>query len=402
MTKPIAADQRAVRRYEIRVAETQLDAIRERVSAFRWEAWSDAPDASDWRYGPPASFMRPLCEYWANDYDWRAQEREMNALQHFITTLDDIDIHFVREEGSGAEAVPLLIAHGWPYSFHSYSRLVEKLAHPERHGGRVEDAFSVVVPSYPGYDFSGRPRQPMGPRAIAFLFDKLMARLGYDRYMVHGGDWGAQVTSLLGFHRPDRIIGIHSTAVALREAEATHLSGEAPADATAEQKSFVAAEYAIWQREGAYSQLHRTKPAKLGYAMFDSPVGTAAWIVEAYKAWSDCADRPFEELFSFDQLLTEVMLYLVTDAFPTSIWIYGAKRHEERTLPAGKRVMVPTALAAFRDPVFPVPPRQVAERSHNVVQYSAMPFGGHFPFYEAPDLLIDDLRNFRKAVTKSR
>lgn len=229
-------------------------------------------------------------------------------------------VRYVHERGSGDAPTPLLIAHGWPYSFHSYDRLVDQLAHPERHGGRVEDAFSVVIPSYPGYDFSARPPVPMGPHAIAMLFDGLMATLGYHRYVAHGGDWGAHVTSLLGLHRPERVIGIHSTALAMREAGAEQLTGEAPADASEEERAFVAAEAAIWRREGAYSQLHATKPAKLGYAMLDSPVGVAAWIVEAFHAWSDRSSRSFEELFTSDQLLTEVMLYLGTDAFPTSIF----------------------------------------------------------------------------------
>ena len=232
----------------------------------------------------------------------------MNALPQFITRIDEIDIHFLHERGSGPIPVPLLIAHGWPYSFHSYDGIVDQLAHPERHGGRAEDAFSVVTPTYPGYDFSGRTHEPMDPLAIAFLFDKLMARLGYDRYVVHGGDWGAHITSLLGFHLPDHVMGIHSTALILREAGAQQLTGEVPGDATEEERAFVAMEYAIWKREGAYSQLQATKPAKLSYAMMDSPVGVAAWIVEAFHAWSDRRERNFAELFTFDQLLTEVML----------------------------------------------------------------------------------------------
>ena len=384
--------------YNIEIASTRLDNIRERVRAFRWDAWSEPADAGDWRYGPPSFFMRELCDYWLNQYDWRRHEQAMNALPQFITPIDDVRVHFLHEQGSGLNPAPLLIAHGWPYSFHSYAGLVDRLAHPERHGGRVEDAFSVVIPSYPGYDFSSRPPDPMGPLTTAFLFDKLMARLGYDRYLVHGGDWGAHITSLLGLHRPDRVIGIHSTGLALREAGAEQLSGKVPSGATDEQRAFVASEYAIWKREGAYSQLHATKPAKLGYAMMDSPVGLAAWIVEAFHAWSDRRQRSFAELFTFDQLLTEVMLYLVTDAFPTSTWIYGAKRHEAMTLAPGQRVTTPTGLAAFPDPVFPMPPRQVAQQSHNVVQYTEMPFGGHFPFYEAPNLLIKDLRDFRRLV----
>jgi pimeloyl-ACP methyl ester carboxylesterase len=384
--------------YRIDISDSRLDMIRERIRAFRWNAWIEPPDAADWRYGPPAAFMRELCDYWLNQYDWRQHERAMNEWPHFTTLLDDLDIHFVHEQGSGPSSIPLLIAHGWPYSFHSYDGLIDRLAHPERHGGLVEDAFSVVIPSYPGYDFSGRPQRPMGPLAIALLFDKLMSRLGYDRYLVHGGDWGAHITSLLGFHLPDRVMGIHSTALALREAGAEQLSGEVPNDATEEQRAFVGREQAIWQQEGAYSQLHATKAAKIGYAMMDSPVGLAAWIVEAFHAWSDRSKHSFAELFTPDQLLTEVMLYLVTDAFPTSIWIYGAKRQEAMTLPPGQTVIVPTGLAAFPDPVFPMPPRQVAQRSHNLVQYTEMPFGGHFPFYEAPELLIEDIRQFRKIV----
>ena len=388
--------------YRIDVATARLDMIQDRVRAFRWDALSEPADASDWRYGPPLIFMRELCDYWLTHYDWRQQEHAMNALPHFLTTLDDLDIHFIHEQGSGPNPAPLLIAHGWPYSFHSYDGMIDQLAHPERHGGRVEDAFSVVIPSYPGYDFSSRPREPMGPLAIAFLFNKLMTRLGYDRYIVHGGDWGAHITSLLGLHLPDRMVGIHSTALVLREAGAEQLSGKVPSDASDEQRAFAASEYEIWQREGAYSQLHATKPAKLGYAMMESPVGLAAWIVEAFHAWSDRRKRSFAELFTFDQLLTEVMLYLVTDAFPTSTWIYGAKRHEAMTLGPDQRVEVPTGLAAFPDPVFPMPPRQMAQRSHNVVQYTEMSLGGHFPFYEAPDLLIEDLRNFRTLVVPLR
>ena len=399
MTNPAASDPSAVRPFQIHVPDEALDRIRSRVRAFRWDAWAEPDDAADWRYGPPASFMRALCAYWSDGYDWRSHERSMNAMARFATTVDVVDIYFVHERGSGDDPVPLLIAHGWPYSSHSYDDLVGPLAHPEQHGGRIDEAFSVVIPSYPGYDFSSRPPQPLGPLAIALLFDKLMSKLGYDRYAVHGGDWGAHVTSLLGFHRPERVIGIHSTALCLREAGAEQLSGKAPADAGAEERAFAAGEYAIWQREGAYSQVHATKPAKLGYAMIDSPVGAAAWIVEAFHAWSDRSERSFEEVFTLDQLLTEVMLYVVTDAFPTSTWIYGAKRFEQATLPVGRRVEVQTALAAFRDPVFPMPPREVAQRSHNVVRYSELPRGGHFPFYEAPDLLMKDLRGFRRLTT---
>ncbi len=390
----------SMRPFRVNIAEDRLSSIQQRVKAYRWNALSEPLGADVWRYGPPIAWMRELCAYWAESYDWRVQEQAMNTVPHFLTTVSGVDLHFVHERGSGTNPRALLVAHGWPYSFHSYTHLVDQLCHPERHGGRIEDAFSVVIPSYPGYDFSARPAEPMGPRAIAFLFDELMGRLGYDRYVVHGGDWGAHITSLLGFHRPERVEGIHTMALALRESGAEQLTGKTPPDASEEEKAFVADEYARWQQEGAYSQLHATKPVKLAYAMLDSPVGVAAWIIEAFYAWSDQTERSFEDLFTRDQLLTEVMLYLVTDAFPTSTWIYGAKRQEERTLPPGRRVEVPTAVAAFRDPVFPMPPRAVAEKSHHVVRYAQLPRGGHFPFYEAPDLLVEDLRAFSRHLAR--
>ncbi len=395
---PRSDDASRPRPFRIDVPGATLDRLRERVAAYRWDIMPEPAGSRDWRDGPPVSFMRELCRYWHDGYDWRAQERLINAVPHYRAKLQGLDLHFVHEPGSGTAPRPLLIAHGWPYSFHSYGHLVDRLAHPERHGGRVEDAFSVVIPSYPGYDFSDRPATPIGPRAIALLFDELMDVLGYDRYVVHGGDWGAHVTSLLGLHRPARVAGIHSLGVALRDAGAEQLTGEVAADASDEEKAFVAAEMALWSREGAYSQIQATKPAKLAFAMADSPVGVAAWIVEAFHAWSDRRARRFEEIFTRDQLLTEIMLYLVTDAFATSIWIYGAKRGEEMTLPAGRRVEVPTGLSAFPDPVFPMPPRAVADKSHNVVRYATMDAGGHFPFYEAPDALIDEIRAFSRLL----
>jgi pimeloyl-ACP methyl ester carboxylesterase len=397
-TSPRPDDSSIPRPFQLEVSDETLERIRERVGVYRWDVMPEPLNAGNWRHGPPVSFMRELCLYWKDGYDWRAQERLINAVPHYKAKVQGLDIHFVHERGSGVAPRPLLIAHGWPYSFHSYGPLVERLAHPERHGGRLEDAFSVVIPSYPGYDFSERPTMPMGPCAIALLFDDLMDILGYDRYVVHGGDWGAHVTSLLGLHRPERVAGIHSLGIALRDASAEQLTGNVASSASNEEKSFVASEMTMWSGEGAYSQIHATKPAKLAFAMMDSPVGVAAWIVEAFHAWSDRRDRPFSEIFTRDQLLTEIMLYLVTDAFATSIWIYGAKHSEEMTIPAGRRVEVPTGLSSFPDPVFPMPPRAVAEKSHNVVHYSTMGAGGHFPFYEAPDALIEEIRTFSRLL----
>lgn len=243
-----AADESAPQRFRVDVPQEVLERIRQRVASYRWNALPEVPGAGDWRSGPPVAFMRELCAYWVDGYDWREQERAMNAVPHFLAEVDAVDIHFVHERGSGPSPMPLLIAHGWPYSFHSYSHLLDRLAHPERHGGRAEEAFDVVVPSYPGYDFSQRPAAPMGPRAVGFAFDALMRRLGYDSYVVHGGDWGAHITSLLGLHRPERVAGIHTTAIALRDATAEQLTGQVAEDATTQEKAFVADEARRWRR----------------------------------------------------------------------------------------------------------------------------------------------------------
>ena len=247
--------------FQIDVPDATLQRIRRRVGAYRWDAMPQPVGSADWRGGPPVSFMRALCRYWHDEYNWRAQERVINAVPHYKAQVRGLDIHFVHKRGSGATPRPLLLAHGWPYSFHSYSHLIDRLAHPERHGGRMEDAFSVVIPSYPGYDFSQRPTMPMGPREIALLFDDLMDILGYDRYVVHGGDWGAHVTSLLGFQRPQRVAGIHSLGIALRHASAEQLTGKVASDASDEEKAFVASEMATWSREATVLAVKRLSRA---------------------------------------------------------------------------------------------------------------------------------------------
>lgn len=173
--------------FKITVSEEKLNQIRERVRDFPWSSLSEPAGSDEWQYGPPIEFMRDLCAYWISDYSWREAEAAMNAVPHFMCEINGTSLHFIYERGSGTSPRPLLIAHGWPYSFHSYTHLVERLAHPERFGGLEEDAFTVVIPSYPGYDFSGRPQVPIGPQKIAMMFDELMSVLGHDKYMAHGG-----------------------------------------------------------------------------------------------------------------------------------------------------------------------------------------------------------------------
>ncbi|MBW0445118.1 epoxide hydrolase [bacterium M00.F.Ca.ET.228.01.1.1] len=386
--------------FRVNIPDEDLARIGERIKSFRWDHFLEPYEATEWRYGPPAAWMRTLCNYWLTDYQWRDAERNINTVEHCLAKIGDQEIHVIHERGSGACPRPLLLVHGWPYSFASYLHLIEPLAHPERFGGNRDDAFSVVIPSLPGFGFSPPPVAPVGPRRIASIFNQLMTdTLGYDEYLVHGGDWGSAVAEMLGLHHPANIRGIHLTMLSVRHHGAAPRTGSVGAAPGPTERSFAAREAELWKNESAYARIQATKPLKLAYSMFDSPVGVAAWIAEAFHAWSDLSQRPFSDAISMDRLLTEIMLYLVTDNFGPSTWIYVAEQLEGyQTLAQGQRIDVPVALAAYRDPVFPMPPREVASLSHSVVRYTTMPTGGHFPFYEDPDALTDDLRDFARQL----
>jgi microsomal epoxide hydrolase len=382
--------------FTIKIPDATLTRIQDRVAAFRWEAFAEPDDADDWRYGPPRAFMRSLCEHWLTHYDWRASERNMNTLPHFTTVVDSQTLHLVLERGSGPSPQPLLLLHGWPYSFHSFSALVAQLAHPERFGGHEREAFTVIVPSLPGYGFSPPPAFPTGPRWIANLLDQIMVTmLGFDQYLVHGGDWGSATACMLGLHHAGHVAGLHLNMSSVRHHGAPPRSNRCPDDASEEERAFAALEHSLWQKESAYARIQATRPLKLAYAMADSPVGIAAWIAEAFHAWADLRHRSFEDAIPRDALLDEIMLYLVTDTANPSSWIYVAEGIENyQSLPEGRRIEAPTAFAAYPDPVFPMPPRAVLERAHRVVRHTVMPQGGHFPFYEDPAGLLGDLRQF--------
>lgn len=390
--------------YEINIPNEKIDDIRQPVSSFPWHSFlspGTRPDGEDWGYGPPPVYMRSLCDHWLNKYDWQKRQARMNDLPHFMVTIEGLDVHFVHERGSGDGNLPVLLLHGWPYTFHSFHHMVQELAHPERFGGKAADSVDVIVPSMPGYDFSSPPSRPIGPRVIADMYDELMVEvLGYNRYIAHGGDWGSYVAERLGYDHGDHCSGIHLTMISVRHHGAAPKSSQVPSDATDEEKAFVDDEMRRWIPQSPYARLQSTVPMKLGYAMADSPVGVAAWIIEAFHAWSDLSHgKRFEELYPFDDLLDEVMLYLVTDSFHTSTWLYVGEAEEgSNTLPPGERIGVPVSILALPDPVFPMLPRAVAERSHRVVRYEHVDHGGHFPFYEARRELVADLQVFLKGA----
>ena len=377
------------RPFTIAVADDVLADIRARVAAFPWH---EAPEGGGWSHGTDLGYMRELAAYWLDAYDWRAAEASFNRLPQFVAAVDGLDIHYIHVRGSGRNPLPLLVCHGWPGSVFEFLEIAEPLAHPERFGGDAEDGFDVVAPSLPGYGWSGKPARPLGPRAVAGLLARLMGDvLGYERFVAQGGDWGAAIASWLGFEHAPPCIGAHVNMMGVRAA------GVAPESEA--EKAWARTARRVFAAEGSYLRQQATRPQTLSYAMMDSPVGVAAWIVEKFRGWSDIAAGDIESAYTKDQLLTNVMVYLVTRTFNTASWIYyGHREAGDGFLPAGGRVDVPVGVAAFPAEFILWPPRSYVERAYNVVRWTDMPRGGHFAALEAPDLLMREMRAFARPL----
>lgn len=373
--------------FHLDVPERTLDQIRKRVADFPWH---EMPDDGGWEYGANLDYMKELCAYWINEFDWRKQERSINRFSQFTTPIHGIDLHFIHEKGSGPSPLPLIISHGWPGSVVEFLDIIDPLAHPERFGGSADDAFDVVAPSLPGFGFSGPPARPIGPRKIASMFDELMTNtLQYNRYLAQGGDWGGAISSWLGLNHANSCCGIHINIMTMR-----HPDGPVGAEEEAWAIEFEREQLT----ENGYRTQQATKPQTLSYAMMDSPVGVAAWLTEKYRSWSDIDGDDLESVHSKDSMLTNIMVYLVTRTFNTASWIYYGRREEGGRILSqeGKRVEVPTAAALFPKEILSWPPRSYVKRVYNVTQWTEMPRGGHFAALEQPNLLIDDIREFAK------
>ncbi len=378
-----------IRPFRIDVPDDVLDRIRTRLAEYPWH---EMPDDGGWAYGANLDYMKELCAYWLDEFDWRQHECAINHFSHFTASIDSIDLHFIHEKGSGPAPLPLIISHGWPGSVVEFLDIIEPLAHPERFGAAGAVAFDVIAPSLPGFGFSGRPQRPIGPRKMAGLFDKLMTEiLGYDGYLAQGGDWGGAVSTWLGFDHAPACRAIHLNIMTMR-----HPGGPRGS----EEEAWAVAFEREQMMENGYRTQQATKPQTLSYAMMDSPVGVAAWIVEKFNSWSDTADSNIESAHSKDSLLTNIMVYLVTGTFNTASWIYYGRREEGgRVLsPDGERVEVPTAAALFPAEILSWPPRSYVERVYNIARWTEMPRGGHFAALEQPDLLVDDIRAFARTL----
>ena len=375
--------------FRIDVPDKTLAQIRTQVADYPWH---EMPDDGGWAYGTPLGYMKELCAYWLNEFDWRKQEAAINRFSHFIAPVQGIDLHFIQEKGDGPSPLPLIISHGWPGSIVEFLDIIQPLAHPQRFGGSTDDAFDVIVPSLPGFGFSGRPGRPIGPRKMAELFNRLMIDvLGYSNYLAQGGDWGGAISSWLGFEHAPACQAIHINILTMRHPDGPHGPEEEAWAVQFERDQLL---------ENGYRTQQATKPQTLSYAMMDSPGGVAAWIIEKFNSWSDTDGDNIESAHTKDSLLTNIMVYLVTKTFNTASWIYYGRREEGGRLLStdNRRVEVPTAAALFPAELLAWPPRSYVERLYNITHWSEMPRGGHFAALEEPELLIDDIRAFARTL----
>jgi len=377
----------AAEQFAIRISDAVLADLARRIDTTRWP---DELENAGWEYGSNLAYMRSLAEYWRHSYDWRREEAILNRLPQFRLAIEGFHIHFVHVRGKGPAPLPLIVTHGWPGRFVEMLKLIRLLTDLTAHGGSAEDAFDVIVPSLPGYGFSDRPgERGMDPKKIATLWVRLMEELGYKRFGAQGGDWGSIISIALGLDHAKRMIGIHLNYIAGRFLLGGTMNAQ-PDDEIA--SAYLEQLRGWWDAEGGYSHEQTTKPQTLGFGLNDSPVGLAAWIIEKFRTWSDCAGD-VESVFTRDQLLTNIMLYWVTQTAPSSARLYYESRQRPLSLSRSNRVEPPVAVAVFPKEIA-MPPRALAERGLNIARWTEMPKGGHFAAMEQPELLAKDLREF--------
>lgn len=378
--------QTQVQPFEIHIPQSTLDDLQARLRLTRW---TDEAEGAGWDMGTNLSYLQELVAYWQEGYDWRRHEAALNQFSHFKANVDGLDIHFIHERGKGPNPTPILLTHGWPDSFYRFHKLIPMLTDPERFGGKAEESFDVIVPSLPGFGFSGH--QALPGVAVADVWARLMRDvLGYGMFVAAGGDLGTDVTKALALKYPAAVTAIHLTDVGFPNGT------EDFSTLTPAERAYAGQCQQWWYTEGAYNMLQSTKPRTLGHALNDSPVGLAAWMVEKFHAWSD-NQGDVEQRFSKDELLTHIMLYWVTETIHSSMRMYLENTRAIYAYGGGpkptERVEVPTAVAAFPGEMVVIP-RDWAARHVNLQRFTEMPRGGHFAAHEEPELFAADLRAF--------
>lgn len=381
----------AAKPFEVAITDALLADMRARIRNARW---SEDFGNADWRYGVEGSWLRAMVDYWADGFDWRAQEAAINAVPNFIVTIDGVTVHFLHIAGTGKNPIPLLLTHGWPWTFWDYRAVIGPLTDPAAHGAPGAQSFSLIIPSLPGFGFSSPLRRAVTVADIVHLWTKLMTQvLGYGRFMAGGGDFGAFVTSHLAHAYPDLVRGAY---IMFPNVPGIVPGSSLPADFAPEEQWMVEENKLASGKLASHMTVHQHDPQTLAYALADSPIGCAAWLWERRRAWSDCGGDVLSA-FTRDELCTLASIYWLTNTIGTSMRLYWDQNDQGFASiidPTRQPVIaVPTGYAVFPKENIHMP-RRVIEEHVNLRHYSVMPRGGHFGVAEQPQLVVDDLRAF--------
>jgi epoxide hydrolase len=371
--------------FTVAVSDDEIDDLRERLARTRW---SDELSGTGWDYGTPVAYLRELCEWWANDYDWRAAEKRLNTRPQFITRIDGLRMHYLHVRSPEPTALPLIVIHGWPGSVSEFLDVIGPLTDPRAHGGDPGDAFDLVVPSPPGFGFSGpTDRRGVHGRAVAAALGQLMEDLGYHRYVAQGGDIGALLAALLAEARPGSVPAFHVNLLPVGPAEpADPFAGLDGEDLATARRTF-----GFLAHHAGYWRIQETRPQTVTYGLTDSPAAQAAWIVEKFRAWTDCGGD-VESAFTKDQLLTNISIYWFTKTANSSARFYFENNGPGRAQ-SPPTTDVPCGYAEFPGEHFKMP-RAFTRGRLNVASWRTMPRGGHFPALQVPEVYVAEVRRF--------
>jgi pimeloyl-ACP methyl ester carboxylesterase len=367
-----------IKPFKIAATDEQLEDLKRRLRATRWP---ERECVDDWSQGLPLSYAQEVCKYWLEKYDWRKSEARLNRFPQFKTEIDGLGIHFIHVKSPHADALPVVITHGWPGSIVEFHKVIEPLTNPTAHGGDAKDAFHVVCPTLPGYGYSDKPtRDGWNVQKIADAWAQLMPRLGYKKYVAQGGDWGAAVTTCIGIQDTTNCKGIHLNMPIVAPDTST-------GDLTEREKSALAGmqHYNDW--DSGYSKQQSTRPQTLGYGLADSPVGQAMWIIEKFWSWTDCNGNP-ENVLTRDELLDNVMMYWLPDAGASSARLYWESFRKFPT----DQVNIPTGCSIFPKEIFRTSKRWAEKRFTKLVYFNELDKGGHFAAFEQPEMYLKEVR----------
>lgn len=375
----------AITPFTLAIPQAQIDDLHRRLDNTRWP---ERETVQDWSQGAPLAKVQPLCEYWRHKYDWRRIEARLNDFGQFKTAIDGLDIHFLHVRSPHENALPLLLTHGWPGSVIEFVKIIEPLTNPTKFGGKAEDAFHVVVPSLPGYGFSGKPTETgWGVRHIAQAWGKLMQRLGYQNWVAQGGDWGGAITSQIGAMKPEGCNGIHLNMTVIFP-DADDLK-----DTTPQEQASLASMAFYNDKDSGYAKQQSTRPQTLGYGLTDSPAGQAAWIYEKLYAWTDNKGSP-EDVFSMDEMLDNIMLYWLPATAASSGRLYW----ESMSGFASVKIDMPVGVSIFPKEIFRPSRRWADKHLSKIIHWNELDAGGHFAAWEKPEVFVDEVRTCFRAL----